>query len=69
MKFFDLEMNDSLAFGRRGGRSVSYAEGSNCDNYKFTGGTNWHDCMDNKYKQQGNEKCEMTLKPIAPQVR
>ena len=60
-------MSESLAFGRKGGRAVSWNEGSvnGCNNYKFTHGTNMNDCMADAYKQVlSNAYCKTTIQQI-----
>ena len=59
MKFFDLEMN-----GLAGNpRDVSYAEGINCANWKFTHGNNMSTCLAEKYKETSSH-CGTNTAPI-----
>jgi hypothetical protein len=64
MKFFDLEMSECLAAGKKGGREVSWAEGFVCNNYKYTNGNDHNSCMANTYKDTTNSNCAGAIEPF-----
>ncbi len=66
MKFFDLEMNDALSFGKKGGnRDVSYSlhnSNGDCAAYLYTNGGYWEACMSNKFQDSlHNSQCMATF--------
>ena len=66
MKFFDLEIDDFLSAvnSKTGGRSVSYAEGTDCKYYKYTHGHSYRTCAIEHFKDSSVSTCQTWTEPI-----